>query len=81
MKKILIISLVAFLSACTNSSEAERALRAAGFTKIETKGYAFFGCSDDDKFHTSFEAVGPTGQHVEGVVCSGFIKGATIRFD
>jgi len=84
MKKSLIValSLIAALSAgCTSSGDATRALQGAGYTNIELTGYRFFGCGEDDTFHTGFQAVGPTGQRVSGVVCSGVLKGATVRID
>ena len=67
------------LSACSDGPAATKALQGAGYTDIHTTGYAFFGCDEKDTFHTGFIAKGPTGQHVEGVVCSGWLKGATIR--
>lgn len=84
MKKTLIATLCLasiFLAGCTNSSEAQRALEGSGYTDVKIKGYAFFGCGQGDSFHTGFEAKGPTGRSVQGVVCSGVFKGATIRLD
>jgi len=82
MNKILIaIIALAALTGCTRADEARRVLAGAGYTNIETGGYAFFGCSEDDTFHTKFKARGQNGQQVEGVVCSGVLKGATIRLD
>lgn len=83
MKKILMLAVVAIaLSACSDSDGAKRHLSNMGFTNIETQGWSFFGCSEDDFWKTEFTAKGPTGQNVEGVVCEGFFfKGATVRFD
>jgi len=81
MKQVVAVLLVlAVLSACSSSGDAQKALEAQGFTDIQTHGHAFFGCSDSDDFATKFEAINPKGQHVSGVVCSGWTKGATIRF-
>lgn len=81
MKKILIaLAVVATLTACSSRKDAESALTSAGFTKIETQGYSFFGCGDDDTFKTKFTAQNPQGKQVSGVVCSGWFKGGTIRF-
>mgnify|MGYP000977450805 CR=1 FL=1 len=79
MKKTLYIIALLALSACSSSDQATRALQAAGYKDINITGYSFFGCDEKDSFHTGFEATGPNGQRVDGVVCSGWFKGATIR--
>jgi hypothetical protein len=79
MKKILALVFAVTLSACSAPETATKALQAAGYSDIQINGYAYFGCSDDDSFHTEFKATGPTGIPVSGVVCSGIVKGATIR--
>lgn len=75
---------VAFIAiapkACTKPDETVRQLTQMGYTEIQTTGYDFFGCSEDDSFSTGFEATSPAGVRVEGVYCSGFMKGGTIRF-
>jgi hypothetical protein len=81
MKKLLLLALIVTLSGCTAARSSKRALEAAGYTNIEMKGYAFFGCDDNDRFHDKFTATGPTGVQVSGVVCSGWFKGSTIRLD
>lgn len=84
MRKLLTaaaILVATTLSGCVSEDEATNALSGAGYTNITTTGYRFAGCGQNDLFHTGFEATGPTGQRVSGVVCSGLFKGATIRFD
>ena len=77
----VLVTLV-MLAACSSQSDAERALKGAGYTDIQTHGWAMFGCnSDQDSFTTKFTATGPTGQKVSGVVCSDWLKGSTIRLD
>lgn len=68
------------LTGCTDAPKATRTLEQAGYTDIETRGYSFFGCGEDDTFRTKFTAKNPAGQKVDGVVCSGWLKGGTIRF-
>ena len=80
MKKILIALAVVALSACSSQNDATNALSSAGFTQIETHGYSFFGCGEDDTFKTKFTATNPQGKRVSGVVCSSWFKGGTIRF-
>lgn len=77
-KSILLLS-ACLLSACTDSEKAIRALQGAGYQRIEITGYSVFGCSEEDTFRTAFKATSSNGQPVEGVVCSGVFKGATIR--
>ena len=56
-------------------------LQKQGYTNIEITGYEFGACAEEDVFHTGFIAVSPTGYVVGGVVCSGLMKGSTIRFE
>ena len=81
MKKIFIVSLVICIVGCTNGDGAVRALEGAGYTNIKITGYRITGCHDDDTFRTGFKATGPSGKPVTGVVCSGILKGSTIRLD
>lgn len=76
-----IISVIT-LSSCTDEAEAQRILTANGFTNIEYTGRAWFACAESDTYATGFKAKGPTGQTIEGAVCSGlFWKNSTIRFN
>lgn len=76
---LLVLSLL--LTSCTSKQDAERALKAAGFSNIHTDGFAWFACGRDDFYRTKFSATNPKGDKVYGVVCSGlFFKNATIRF-
>jgi hypothetical protein len=81
MKRLFALLAVISIAGCTDETAARRALESSGFTDVKITGYAYFGCSDKDTFHTGFEARGPKGQFAEGVVCSGWLKGATIRFE
>lgn len=60
---------------------AERQLLEAGYSQVDVSGWNVFACSEDDAFRVGFKALGPTGKPVSGTVCSGFLKGATIRLD
>lgn len=85
--KRLIIAAAALLAlgACTDPEKATRALDNLGMTDIEVTGYRYFGCDNSenssDTFHTGFTAKNAKGKPVSGVVCSGWMKGATVRFD
>ncbi|EOX5225690.1 hypothetical protein AB3H13_26790 [Escherichia coli] len=79
-KMNMLLILAAFLaSGCTDADEATKALVDSGYKDVQIKGYSFTGCSKDDAFHTEFLAKGATGNEVRGVVCSGWLKGSTIR--
>lgn len=74
------IILAAALASCTDEDATRSTLRAYGFTNIQTTGYAFFGCGEEDEFSTGFRAVNQQGMRVEGVVCCGWFKNCTVRF-
>jgi len=77
----VLIAIGVFISGCTNRTDAERALKAEGFKDIKITGYDWFSCSEDDFYHTGFEATNHNGLRVKGTVCSGLLfKNATIRY-
>lgn len=78
----IILAASLMLMGCTDADNAERILKQNGYSDVHITGYSFFSCSKDDSQATGFIAKGPTGQRVEGAVCSGiFIKNSTIRFN
>ncbi|UTC28077.1 hypothetical protein GURKE_00450 [Brevundimonas phage vB_BpoS-Gurke] len=80
MKRVAIIAAALLLSGCTvNERTARGALEANGMRDIQLSGPAIFGCSEDDSFTRKFEATTLSGSRVRGVVCQGFLKGATVR--
>jgi hypothetical protein len=68
------------LVGCSNQDAARSILQAQGYTSVVITGYAPFKCSDNDSFSTGFTAASPAGIPVTGTVCSGWLKGSTIRF-
>lgn len=83
MKRILALGLLV-LAGCTDEQGATKALREAGLKPVSVGGYALFSCAsgkDGDTFATKFTATNVNGQTVTGAVCSGWLKGKTIRFD
>lgn len=78
MRKLTLILLA--LTACTNESSSEHALRSAGFSEITFQGYDMFACSDSDTFATKFTAKNPSDVFVKGTVCCGWVKNCTIRY-
>lgn len=80
MRRVAIAAAAALLvAACQDEATALRALRVQGFTDVVLTGYAWSGCGRDDTFHTGFRAKAANGETVEGVVCSGYWKGSTVR--
>lgn len=80
MKRMIAIAALLFAAACTDAEEAVDALDTLGMTEIEITGYRWFGCGKE-WFHTGFVAINPKGKRISGVVCAGWLKGATVRFD
>ena len=81
MKKILIALGIVALMGCTDPTEAQRILKAEGYTEIKMTGYSWFSCSEDDTYRTGFSGYNVAGNYVEGAVCSGlFFKNSTIRY-
>ena len=84
MKKFLfacgIITFVFAVVGCTDEARTVQTLEKAGYSQIQTTGYAPFECGEGDTFHTGFRAKNPAGSVVEGTVCCGIAKGCTIRF-
>ncbi len=81
MRRIALLMIVLpLVSGCTDAPNAERVLREQGYSAIKVTGYAAWMCSDKDTYATAFEAKSPAGIQVSGAVCSGWLKGNTIRF-
>jgi len=82
MKKMIVLAVIcAILSGCYSTNDATKALQAEGFTNIEVTGHAWFACSKEDSFATSFNATNAQGKRVSGAVCSGLLfKNSTIRW-
>lgn len=77
---LLVLASMLFAGGCTSPDTAKEALVKSGYSNIATGGYAWYGCGRDDWFHTEFTATNPNGQKVSGIVCSGLLKGSTVRF-
>lgn len=81
MRYTMAFLMVALLAGCTAPERAKKVLEDQGYTNVETTGYAWFDCGQDDAFATEFKALSPVGRPVEGAVCSGWFKGNTVRID
>lgn len=78
--ELAVISLFLVMTNCTQPDTAARVLENDGYTDIEITGYEVFMCGEDDDFSTGFVAK-KNGKVIEGAVCSGFLKGNTIRLE
>ena len=80
--RVMILGIIAILllAGCTKPDEAKRVLTNEGYTNIEITGYNLFACSDEDTFKTGFRAKNRNGKIITGTVCSGVLKGSTIRY-
>lgn len=82
MKKIILVVSFLFLIGCTNETDAKRVLSDQGYTDIQMTGYRTFLCGDDYTYSTGFSAKAPvTQKQVTGAVCSGILKGNSIKLD
>jgi hypothetical protein len=84
IKLLLAVTLTSLvLSGCTAPEHAYTVLESQGYTdiSINAPGLAsMLACSEDDTFRAPFVAKSPTGASVRGTVCSGLLKGSTVRF-
>jgi len=81
MKKLILITSLLLLQACSDADGARETLDKAGFTNIKTQGYGWFSCDEKDFYATKFTATNVNDKVVDGVVCSGVLfKASTIRF-
>jgi hypothetical protein len=88
MKKLITYAFIASVSlvnfSCTSKNDfykGKNQLENQGYTDIVDTGYNAFCCSDRDNFSTGFKAKDKKGNVVEGCICSGLLKGITIRFE
>lgn len=81
MFKILLICLVISLSACTSQEDVDKYSELENWKDATKTGYRFFGCGTGDLWHTGFKAITQNDKAVAGVICSGLLKGATMRLD
>jgi hypothetical protein len=69
---------------CTSENDfkkGKKQLEQQGYKNVEDTGYGFFCCDEKDNFSVGFKAIDKDGDMVKGCICSGFLKGLTIRFE
>jgi hypothetical protein len=82
-KKIIALSALGIiLASCgVNPDKAKQVLESQGIKNPVVGGYAWFSCSKDDSFGSNWTGEGQNGKQVSGVICGGWLKGYTVRFD
>lgn len=78
MRILIICLLVASCSA--NTDKVKSVLENEGCTDVVDNGFVFFGCGKEDGFHNGFSCT-KNNRKIEGVVCSGLLKGFTVRYN
>ena len=79
MRMLFVLIPILFLTACTDPETATRAAEAMGLTDVKTTGYNMWACGDTYTYSTEFTAKNVLGKEVNGVVCSGYMSGASVR--
>lgn len=79
---ILIIGTIILGSINSNDQTQETItfLEQQGFRQVSITGYDPFSCSRDDISSIGFTAINSNGYKVSGTICSGLLKGKTIRY-
>jgi hypothetical protein len=79
-KLLFALILVSVLTGCTRDN-TKPFLEKQGYKEVELTGWRPTVCDSKDDFATGFRAKNSNGVVITGVVCEGFLKGKTIRFD
>lgn len=82
--KLLLSVVFISLVSCTSDNDFEKGkkqLENQGYTDIVNTGFNAFCCSDKDSFSTGFKCKDKQGNEVKGCICSGVLKGITLRFE
>ncbi len=77
---VVLMGLMIAVLGCEDADRARATLEDYGFTNINVGGYEPFTCGDDYTFSNEFEATNPQHRRVHGVVCCGYLKGCTVKF-
>ena len=84
LAKLMLVAVFFSIVSCTSDndfSKGKKQLENQGYTDIVNTGYNAFCCDKKDNFSTGFKAKDKNGNEVKGCICSGVLKGITIRFE
>lgn len=77
----ILLALSLLVGCSADNGKVARVLEHEGCTQTVVGGWEFFnGCGEKDTFTNSFSCV-KNGTPVKGWVCSGLLKGYTVRYD
>jgi hypothetical protein len=79
-----LLCVVILCTSCTSSNDfgkGKKQLEQQGYTNVKDNGYSWFCCDEKDTFSTGFTALDKQGNKVKGCICSGVLKGVTVRFE
>ncbi len=81
---IMVIGVVTILCISSGScdiskTDSMRILSSEGVSNVQLSGYQWFECGRDDTFSQGFQG-NKNGHQVQGVLCSGWLKGITVRY-
>ncbi len=79
MEKVVVVALLLLTGCSADPEKVKYFLEADGCSETIVGGWTLTGCSDKDAFKNSFSCI-KNGKSVNGVVCSGWFKGYTIRY-
>ena len=83
LAKLMLVAVFFSIVSCTSDndfSKGKKQLENQGYTDIVNTGWNAFCCDRKDNFSTGFKAKDKNGNEVKGCICSGVLKGITIRF-
>ncbi len=84
LAKLILVAVFFSIGSCTSDndfSKGKKQLENQGYNYIVNTGYNAFCCDEKDNFSTGFKAKDKNGNEVKGCICSGVLKGITIRFE
>lgn len=85
MKRIIAaFLLLAAIQSCTNPehfAKGKHQLEMQGYTDVRSTGWTSYCCAESDDYTEGFVARDKEGNLVKGCICSGWLKGITIRFE
>lgn len=84
LAKLILLAVFFSVVSCTSDNDFLKGkiqLKNQGYTNIVNTGWSAFCCGERDNFSTGFRAKDKNGNKVEGCICSGVLKGITLRFN
>ena len=80
----VMLAVVFLCGGCTNDNDfakGKKQLEQQGYTDVKNTGYSAFCCDEKDTYSSGFTCKDKSGNVVKGCICSGIMKGITIRYE